>query len=300
MSTRTQILAAALLMMFMLNACNTPNPQPAGLTPIPTLAPPEHVTLVPAIQEVAATANLPMFVGAEAAVGAPIYLENCSPCHGAQGQGVDAPPLRDSQYIQTAGDQVIFATVAEGRSGTEMPAWLKAYGGPLVDEEISSVVDYLHELQGLPPLPTSTPMPEEPTETPLPPGAPTPEPARPSEPGGPGPAASMIGDIARGRSGFGTYCAACHGPEGVQGVPNPGSDDGSVPTLNPIDPTIANRDPRIFAVNVDLFIEHGSLPEGPGPMIIMPFFGDGKMLTAQQIADLIAYVMDLNGVEQTQ
>ena len=83
------------------------------------------------------------------------------------------------------------------------------------------------------------------------------------------------------------------------GIPNPGSDDGSVPALNPIDPTIASSDPGVFAVNVDLFIEHGSIPEGPNPLIMMPSFGDDGMLTDQQIADLIAYVMYINGVEET-
>lgn len=70
--------------------------------------------------------------------------------------------------------------------------------------------------------------------------------------------------------------------------------------MNPIDPTIANPDPKIFAANADLFIQHGSLPEGPGPVLIMPSFGDSKMLTEQQMADLIAYVMSLNGVNQAQ
>jgi hypothetical protein len=78
------------------------------------------------------------------------------------------------------------------------------------------------------------------------------------------------------------------------GVPNPGSDDGSVPDLNPIDPTLTNTDPKIFAQNVDLFIEHGSVPSGPGPMIMMPYFGDNKLLTPQQIADVIAYLFSLN------
>jgi mono/diheme cytochrome c family protein len=31
---------------------------------------------------------------------------------------------------------------------------------------------------------------------------------------------------------------------------------------------------------------------------MMPSFGDSQMLTQQQIADLIAYVMHLNGVEE--
>ena len=93
------------------------------------------------------------------------------------------------------------------------------------------------------------------------------------------------------------YCASCHGPQGVQGIPNPGSDDGSVPPLNPIDPTLANSDPKTFATNVDLFIQNGSVPEGPSPLIMLPPFGSNNMLTQQQIADIIAYVISLNGVK---
>ena len=46
--------------------------------------------------------------------------------------------------------------------------------------------------------------------------------------------------------------------------------------------------------NLDLFLEHGSTPEGPNPKETMPAWGDTKKLTPQQIADVIAYVMSLN------
>lgn len=301
MSTRNWIIiVTALSLGLWVSACGSPNPQPAGLTPIPTLAPAETPTLAPALQGPAGVSGTPVSGvpgQGDAALGAPIYLERCSPCHGVEGQGVDAPRLRNSAYVQTAGDQAVFRTIAGGRPDTEMPAWLQGNGGPLTNVQIDDVVAYLHTLQGVSPLPTSTPMPEEPTATPLPPGAPTPEPARPSEPGGLGSAATMTGNAAQGRSDFGLYCAPCHGPAGVQGIPNPGSDDGSVPGLNPIDPTIASRDPKTVAANVDLFIEHGSVPEGPSPLLMMPSFGDSKMLSPQQIADLIAYVMSLNSVQ---
>jgi mono/diheme cytochrome c family protein len=231
-----------------------------------------------------------------AAEGVADYLLNCSPCHGIQGQGVDAPPLRNSRYIQTAGDQAIAQVILDGIPNSEMPAWLIDNGGPLNATQIDNIVAYLHTLQGVSPVPPSAPPPPEPTETPLPPGAPTSEPAQPSMPGGPGAAATMTGNVAQGRPMFGLYCALCHGPEGVQGISNPDSDDEAVPPLNPIDPTLANPDPKIFAVNVDLFIEHGSVPEGEGPLLLMPPFGDSNMLTQQQIADLIAYVISLNGV----
>ena len=289
------LLAAAIL----IGAC-TPNPGPEGLTPVPTLAPAETATLVPAIQAAGEDGEQPAVETASAALGAPLYLLHCTRCHGIQGEGVDAPPLRNSQFIQTGGDQNIFDTIANGRSGTEMPAWLRIKGGALTDAEIGDVVAYLHTLQGIASVPPATPMPPEPTEAPPPANGPTPEPARPSLPGGPGPAASLTGDVAKGEVDFGGFCAVCHGPEGREGVgvPNPGSDDGIVPELNPIDPTIANPDPKVFATNLDLFLEHGSVPDGPAPRLMMPSFGDSQMLTQKQIADLITYVMHLNGVEE--
>lgn len=286
---------AWLLFSILLSACYAPNPQPQALTPIPTLAPGETATLNPAIAVPSTIGGVEAPPGeGSAAVGAQIYMKNCSPCHGNQGQGVDAPPLRNSLYIQTAGLEAITTAIQEGRPGTEMPAWLQANGGPFTEADIQTVVAFLTTLQGVSNLPPTKPESPEPTESPLPPGGPTPEPARPSEPGEPGLAATLVGDARRGRSDFGLFCAACHGPEGVQGVPNPGSDDGVVPELNPIDPTIADPDSSVFAANIDLFIEHGSVPEGSNPTLMMPPFGDAKMLADQQIADLIAYLLELN------
>ena len=118
--------------------------------------------------------------------------------------------------------------------------------------------------------------------------------ARPSNPGGPGDALKLTGDATSGAQVFQTNCLPCHGPEGTQGVPNPGTDDGSVPVLNPIDPTMVSSDYQTFAYNIDLFVQHGSTPAGPNPAISMPAWGDQGALTQQQIADVIAYVIGLN------
>ena len=299
MSTRTWLmLLAGGLLALGLSACTTPNPQPIGLTPIPTFAAMGTApTLSPVLQVSGQTTSGSSTVGsgqADAAAGAAIFLKNCTTCHGAQGEGVSGLALRNSQYIKTGSDQDIFATIAQGRTGTAMPAWLQANGGPLTAAQIQNAVAYLHSLQGVAPLPTATPVPPEPTETPGPANAPTPEAAQPSNAGQPGPAAALSGNADNGRALFGGYCAACHGPQGVLGVPNPGSDDGSVPVVNPIDSTLINADPKVTAANIDLFIEHGSVPSGDGPQIAMPAFGDGKLLTSQQIADIIAYVISLN------
>jgi mono/diheme cytochrome c family protein len=295
----------------LMSACDGPNPQPPGLTPIPTLAPgatPTLIAALPSIAELTPTAapvataaagatvvapSAPTATTAsDAALGAAIFQMNCTACHGSSAQGgteprgEDAPPLRNNTLIQGGGNRPI-QIIANGRSNL-MPAWLQANGGPLTEQEIGHVLAYLQTLQNVPQLPIGAPLP---TPTPFPANA---APVRPSEPGATGPAATLIGDVTRGRALFGKYCATCHGPQGVMGLPNPGSNSGVVPALNPIHPTIANVDAKIFANNLDVFIEHGSAPAGKNPSLRMPAFGDGKLLNTQQIADVIAYVISLN------
>jgi mono/diheme cytochrome c family protein len=118
--------------------------------------------------------------------------------------------------------------------------------------------------------------------------------ARPSNPGGPGEAAALIGDPKKGVEIFRANCMRCHNAEGTGGIANPGSTDGTVPALNPIDPTLYSKDDKEFARNIDLFIEHGSTPEGKGPALWMPAVGEKRLMTQQQIADVIAYIIGLN------
>jgi len=124
--------------------------------------------------------------------------------------------------------------------------------------------------------------------------APSAEPAKPSNPGGPGEAVNLTGDPKAGEQVFTTVCATCHGDQGKGGVANAGSTDGTVPELNPIDETLVSSDQKTFATNLDLFLEHGSTPEGSSPQKVMLGYGDTKALSPQQIADVIAYVISLN------
>jgi mono/diheme cytochrome c family protein len=117
---------------------------------------------------------------------------------------------------------------------------------------------------------------------------------RPTNPGGPGPALNLTGDPNAGAQVFAANCQVCHNTEGKGGNPNPGSTDGTIPPLNPIDPLLKDPDPKVFAYNIDLFIEHGSTPDGPSPTFSMPAWGDKQLLAPQQIADVIAYVLSLN------
>lgn len=117
---------------------------------------------------------------------------------------------------------------------------------------------------------------------------------QPSNPGGPGGAVDLVGDKGAGETIFVDKCSICHGQQGVGNVPNPGSDDGTVPPLNPIDPLLKDPVYKTFAINIDLFIQHGSTPSGTNPLYSMPAWGDTNTLTQQQIADVIAYIINLN------
>ena len=128
----------------------------------------------------------------------------------------------------------------------------------------------------------------------------TPEPiARPSNPGGVGPAVGLTGDVTAGAQVFTDNCVVCHGDQGKGGVENAGTADGTVPPLNPIDDTLKSTDYKTFATNLDLFLEHGSTPEladgaTPPPARVMPAWGESGKLQPQQIADVIAYLISLN------
>jgi len=117
---------------------------------------------------------------------------------------------------------------------------------------------------------------------------------RPSNPGGPGEAVNLTGDAATGADLYAVNCVPCHGVEGVGGIANFGSTAGTVPALNPVDPRLKDPDYKTFATNLDLFLEHGSVPAGTNPIFQMPPWGSSGTFSQQQIADVIAYVISLN------
>jgi ubiquinol-cytochrome c reductase cytochrome b subunit len=118
------------------------------------------------------------------------------------------------------------------------------------------------------------------------------------EPGSPGTAAFIIGNAARGGELFAQNCTGCHGNRGTRGVVNPGSADGTVPTLNPIDRRMFDARPDVFAESIDSVLQHGSVPEGERPILRMPAFGDSRSLTQPALANLEAYILEINSVDR--
>ncbi|MDP9297162.1 MAG: cytochrome c [Actinomycetota bacterium] len=80
---------------------------------------------------------------AQVDAGAQLWGLNCATCHGPRGQGVSAPALNSQQFLGSVTDQQIKGIVAGGIPGSEMPAWLDEYGGPLTQQQIAALVAYI-------------------------------------------------------------------------------------------------------------------------------------------------------------
>ena len=130
--------------------------------------------------------------GDPVAQGARLYADNCAVCHGPQGEGRVGARLKDFPSISP--QAFVKATVASGVTGSKMPAWSKARGGPLTDAEIDAIAAFVATW-------TTGSVPLAPTE------APRPLVALPT-------VAGVSGDPARGAQVFQQNCLVCHGTQG--------------------------------------------------------------------------------------
>jgi cbb3-type cytochrome c oxidase subunit III len=77
--------------------------------------------------------------------GRTLYDENCSLCHGEEGEGVDGPALNDSNLLSSTADPTLFSVISSGVPNTEMPAWSQQHGGPFTDQQISQMVAFIRD-----------------------------------------------------------------------------------------------------------------------------------------------------------
>lgn len=69
-----------------------------------------------------------------------LYAENCSVCHGVNGEGIGATPPLNNPALKTMSFEDIYKTISRGRYQTAMPAWAIEDGGPLSDYQIDELV----------------------------------------------------------------------------------------------------------------------------------------------------------------
>ncbi len=150
-------------------------------------------------------------------VGAGLFENNCTGCHGLKGEGITGlcPPLNDANFFTGRMKEVgwsgsledyIVSVVASGRAASTrpdeyvgqgspaMPAWSEHYGGPLRDDQINSIAQFILNWE-------STAL-EEVVFEEL--ATPTPSPEEEADP------------VARGRQVYlDTGCGGCHTIEGL-------------------------------------------------------------------------------------
>jgi ubiquinol-cytochrome c reductase cytochrome b subunit len=220
----------------------------------------------------------------------------CIACHRVHGEGGTIGPDLSSGVLKSKSRQWLFTQIRDPKEhnpSTIMPAFSSATA-----QQVNDLIDYLLTLE--PGKSSGGPAPSPPPPT----KASVPEPAHKKEVigphGSPGSAAAIIGNAEMGAVTFKNMCQSCHGPEGTDKVSNPGSNDGTVPPLNPIKRQLFSEDAQIFADNIDRIIQHGSIPTGPHPILQMLPFGDDYTLNQAEIANVEAYVMRLNGINRAQ
>jgi ubiquinol-cytochrome c reductase cytochrome b subunit len=213
----------------------------------------------------------------------------CIGCHAVGGKGGKIGPDLSDEGSRNRSKSWLADQIRNPKSHfpkTVMPSF-----SSLKDSQVQSLVDYLSGLKGSGgPASGATLSSRE--SSPPPQSSPSPKAPESSL------ASQYVGSVSLGEKLFGENCQSCHGPQGTDKVSNPGSEDGTVPPLNPIDRELFDKDPDVFVGHIDHFLQDGSTPPGPNPSLKMPDFGRSKSLTQEQIANLEAYVLHLNGVDR--
>jgi len=86
------------------------------------------------------------FPPGDATRGDSIYSQNCAICHDERGEGrIGAMLGKDWPGINV--ESFLDATIARGVAGSKMPAWSRANGGPLTNQEIADVAAFVRTLK---------------------------------------------------------------------------------------------------------------------------------------------------------
>ena len=226
--------------------------------------------------------------------------QGCTGCHTINGTGGNIGPNLSDEGSKGHSLEWLMTQIEYPKKHD--PSSIMPSFSSLKENEIKGLATYMQSLKETskstdpkdPPADPNTPSSPENNKTPLP------NPASNVNPSIVGKAAYLVGNPLHGKKLFVNKCMKCHGEDGKDNVPNPGSDDGTVPPLNPIDREIYSPNPITFAENIDRFIQHGSIPDGPNPQKSMPAFGDDLTLTQEMISEVQAYILKLNKVDRAE
>jgi mono/diheme cytochrome c family protein len=184
----------------------------------------------------------------------------CASCHGEQGKGgvsTDVPALTDVGKTLTVAQMAQIIQHGLGESANPQKPYMPVWGPVISKTQVNDLVEYLHA--GLPKVQDADPVPV------------------PRDQG-----AAVAGAALYVRYG----CINCHGPSGLGGVPNPLSEDKTIPPLSGQDfRTEFNTDAKITEM-----IRSGSVIGQP-PITSMPHWGG--IIPDADLDALVAYLKTL-------
>jgi mono/diheme cytochrome c family protein len=79
--------------------------------------------------------------------GKDLFEADCAVCHGAPADGKPGPDIHSPAIAKHPRSEIV-ALMSNGIPNSMMPAFTKAHSGPLTDEEIASVADYIISVTG--------------------------------------------------------------------------------------------------------------------------------------------------------
>lgn len=85
-------------------------------------------------------------VDGDPTAGYTVFQQNCAACHGEQGEGRIGATLTTA-FAAISPQTVAVETISRGVSGSLMPPFARAYGGPLTDQEVNDVAAYVLSIQ---------------------------------------------------------------------------------------------------------------------------------------------------------
>jgi|SRR5579863_5379388 len=120
-----------------------------------------------------------------------LYGQNCSGCHGVEGQGGLTAPISSPVYLAIVDNATIRRVVELGRAGTTMPPFGHIAGGLLTEAQIDVIVSGIREHWAGPGTLGNHKPPEY--------------------------VSSHSGDSVHGHEVYATFCSSCHGSDGRGG-----------------------------------------------------------------------------------
>jgi mono/diheme cytochrome c family protein len=99
-------------------------------------------------------------LGTSVDLGRNLFADNCANCHGDFGEGGANPsrpgdiiaPISSGEYLSTRDDSTLRAIISQGQPNFGMSPFGNSNGGPLSDDEINAIVDYIRTWESNPPV----------------------------------------------------------------------------------------------------------------------------------------------------